>query len=187
MQFIAAPQHVGQLSAGIVVVLIDRAAHRLAAAKAIGVVGVGDGGAGLGHARQLTAMLPSVGPRAVIGQVSDSVVGQRLAVVAGEQILPRRVAVGVGLGGGGCSQRSGGVIVFRLGGDVAAVAVGIRPRLPCCLIILALQLVEGIVGVPGGVGAIGNGSNVAPVVVGVGVFCRPGEGLPLPGAFGSAG
>jgi len=104
VQLVAAPQHVGELSAGVVIILIDRAAHRLGAAKAIGVVGIGDGGAGLGHARQLPAMLPRVSPRAVIRQVADGVVGQRLAVVSRQQILPRRVAVGVGLGGGGGAE-----------------------------------------------------------------------------------
>jgi len=169
VQFIAAPQHVGQLSAGIVIILIDRAAHLLGAAQAVGVVGVGDIGAGLRHTRQLAAMLPSVDPRAVIRQVANGVVGQRLAAIVGEQILPCRVAVGVGLGGGGGAEGAGSVGVLLLGRNVAAVAVGIRPRLPCCLIILALQLVEGIVGVPGGVGAIGDRGNVAPVIVSVGV------------------
>ena len=168
MQLVAAPQHVGELSAGIVIILIDRAAHRLGAAQTVGIVGIGDGGAGLGHARQLTAMLPSVGPRAVRRQVANSVVVQRLTVVGCQQVFPRRVAVGVGLGGGGGAEGAGSVGVLLLGRNIAAVAVAVRPRLPCRLIILALQLIEGIIGVPGGVGTIGNRGNIPPVIVGVG-------------------
>ena len=168
MQLVAAPQDVGELAAGVIVILIHRAAHRLAAAQTIGVIGVGDIGAGLGHAGQLAAMLPSVRPRAVRQQVADGIVGQRLTVVSRQQILPRRVTVGVGLGGGGGAEGAGSVGVLLLGRNIAAVAVAVRPRLPCCLIILALQLVEGIVGIAGGVGAIGNRGNIPPVIVGVG-------------------
>ena len=191
VQLIAAPQDVGELSAGIVIILIDRAAHRLGAAQTVGVVGVGDGGAGLGHACQLAAMLPSIGPRTVRQQVANGVVGQRLAVVSRQQILPRRVAVGVGLGGGGGAEGAGSVGVFLLGRNIAAVAVAVRPRLVCRLIILADQLIKGIIGIAGGVSTIGNRGNIPPVIVGVGDevavavggFLPPGRGITSPGCW----
>ena len=43
-------------------------------------------------------MLPTVAPCAVIGQVADGIGGQRLSVIAGQQILPRAVAIAVGDG-----------------------------------------------------------------------------------------
>ena len=56
------------------------------------------GSIGAGHLRQLAAVLPTVAPCAVIGQVADLVRCQQLSVIAGQQILPRTVAIAVGDG-----------------------------------------------------------------------------------------
>ena len=60
------------------------------------------------HLRQLAAMLPSIGPCPVVGQVTDGVGGQCLSVIAGQQILPRAVAIAVGDGIQCRAQRAGG-------------------------------------------------------------------------------
>ena len=57
-------------------------------------------------------MFPIIVPCAVIGQVADSVGGQGLAVVAGQQVLPRTVPVAVGDGVLHRAQRAGGVGVL---------------------------------------------------------------------------
>ena len=57
-------------------------------------------------------MFPIIVPCAVIGQVADSVGGQGLAVVAGQQILPGAVPIAVGDGVLHRAQRAGGVGVL---------------------------------------------------------------------------
>ena len=127
------------------------------------------GSIGAGHLLQLAAMLPTVAPCAVVGQVTDGIGGQCLSVVAGEQILPCAVAVAVGDGIQRRAQRARGVGILRLAEDVAAVVVGVDPRLARRLIVLAGQLVEAVVDVAGGVGAVGDGGDVPTTVVGVGI------------------
>ena len=63
VQFIAAPRQLHQLVAQIIVV-IGRAVNGFRDALAVGIVAVGDCLAGLAHPRELTAVLPCVGPRA---------------------------------------------------------------------------------------------------------------------------
>ena len=94
MHGVAAPRHVRQREACIYVVVRD-AIHRLGNAPSVGVVGEGDRSRSVRHARQLPGVLPRVRPRAVACQVADGVRGQRLAVVGGEQVAPRAIAVGV--------------------------------------------------------------------------------------------
>ena len=67
------------------------------------------GSIGTGHLLQLAAVLPTVAPCAVVGQVTDGIGGQCLSVVAGEQILPCAVAIAVGVGIQCRAQRAGGV------------------------------------------------------------------------------
>ena len=57
---------------------------------------------------------------------------------------------------------------------LAAVIVGIRPRLPSRLIVLAHELVEAVVGVGRRALAVGNGRDVPARVVGVGIRRRAG-------------
>ena len=49
------------------------------------------GSIGTGHLLQLAAVLPSIGPCPVVGQVADLVRCQQLSIIAGQQILPRAV------------------------------------------------------------------------------------------------
>ena len=67
------------------------------------------GSIGAGHLLQLAAVLPTVAPCAVVGQVTDGIGGQCLSVVAGQQILPRTVAIAIGDGIQCRAQRAGGV------------------------------------------------------------------------------
>ena len=161
---------VDDLAAGIAGV-IDAAV--LADSVPAGVIAETDhfrvaGSIGAGHLLQLAAMLPSIGPCPVVGQVTDGVGGQCLSVVAGQQILPYAVTITIGDGIQCRAQRARGVGILRLAEDVATVVVGVDPRLARRLIVLAGQLVEAVVDVAGGVGTVGYRCNIAPCIVGVG-------------------
>ena len=145
MQLIAAPRQLHQLAAQIMVI-VGRAVDGFRDALAVGIVAVGDCLAGLAHPSELTAMLPRVGPRAVAQKVADLVRRQALAADAREQVAPRGVAVAVSDGAHRRAETSGRIGVLRLAQDVAAVIVGICPRLPRRLIVLANKLVEAVVG-----------------------------------------
>ena len=98
------------LAAGIAGV-IDAAV--LADSMPAGVIAEADhfrvaGSIGAGHLLQLAAVLPTVTPCAVVGQVADDIGGQCLSVIAGQQILPRAVAIAVGDGIQCRTQRAGG-------------------------------------------------------------------------------
>ena len=102
---------VDDLTAGIAGV-IDAAV--LADSVPVGIIAETDhfrvaGSIGAGHLRQLAAMLPSIGPCPVVGQVTDGVGGQCLSVIAGQQILPRAVAITIGDGVQCRAQRARGV------------------------------------------------------------------------------
>ena len=135
VQLIAAPRQLHQLVAQIMVI-VRRAVDGLRDALAVGIVAVGDCLAGLAHPRQLTPVLPCVGPRAVAEKIAERIRCQALAVDAREQVAPRGVAVAIGDGAHRRAETSGRIGVLRLALDVAAVIVGIRPRLPNCLIVL---------------------------------------------------
>ena len=102
---------VDDLAAGIAGV-IDAAV--LADSVPAGVIAETDhfrvaGSIGAGHLLQLAAVLPTVAPCAVIGKIADLVRCQQLSVIAGQQILPRTVAVAIGDGIQCRTQRAGGV------------------------------------------------------------------------------
>ena len=127
------------------------------------------------HLRQLPSVLPHVRPCTVVGQVADGIAGQRLSIVASQQILPSGI-VAVGDGIQRRAQRAGGVGVLGLTEDIAAVVVGVDPCLTRRLIVLAGQLIKVIVDVGGGVRAVSDGGDVAADIVGVGIgltACRP--------------
>ena len=136
MQLIAAPRQLHQLVAQIMVI-IRRAVDGLRDALAVGIVAIGNTRPGLAHPRQLTPVLPCVGPRAVAQEVADLVRRQALPADARQQIAPARVAVTVGDGAHRRAEGSGRIGVLRLAQDVPAVIVGIRPRLSRRLIVLA--------------------------------------------------
>ena len=92
---IAAPGQVRQ-SVAQVGIIVRRAVDRLGNALAVGIVAVGDAAATLAHGRQLTAMLPGVGPRAVGQGIAYGVVGNGLPIERRQQVRPIGVAVGIG-------------------------------------------------------------------------------------------
>ena len=95
MQLVAAPCHLRQLVAQVRVV-VRCAVDRLGNALAVGIVAVGDTAAALAHGRQLTAMLPGVGPCAVVQGIAYGVVGDGFPIERCQQVRPIGVAVGIG-------------------------------------------------------------------------------------------
>ena len=106
-------------------------------ARAAGIVAVGDIRPGLAHPRELAAMLPCIRPRAVAEKIADLIRRQTLPVDAREQVAPARIAVAIVDGAHRRAETSGRIGVLCLALDVAAVIVGIGPRLPRRLIVLA--------------------------------------------------
>ena len=173
MQLIAAPRQLHQLVTQIMVI-ICRAVDSFRDALAVGIVAVGDIRAGLAHPRELAAVLPCVRPRAVAQEVADLVRRQALPADACQQIAPTRVAVAIGNGTHRRAETSGRIGILRLALDVPAAVVGIRPRLPRRLIVLAHELVEAVVGVGRRALAIRDGRDVPVRVVGIGIRRRAG-------------
>ena len=173
MQLIAAPRQLHQLVTQIMVI-ICRAVDSFRDALAVGIVAVGDIRPGLAHPRELTAMLPRVGPRAVAQKVADLVRRQALPADAREQVAPACVTVSIGNGAHRRAETSGRIGILRLAPDVAAVIVGIRPRLPRRLIVLAHELVKAVVGIGRRALAVGDGRDVPARVVGIGIRRRAG-------------
>ena len=64
MQLVAAPRQLHQLVAQIMVI-VRRAVDGFCDALTVGIVAIGDIRPGLAHPRELTPVLPCVGPRAV--------------------------------------------------------------------------------------------------------------------------
>ena len=95
VQLVAAPGHLRQLIAQVREV-VRRAVDRLGNTLAVGIVAVGDATAGCAHGRQLTAMLPGVGPCAVGQRIAYGVVGDGLPIERRQQVRPIGVAVGIG-------------------------------------------------------------------------------------------
>ena len=111
MHPVAAPRQFHQLVAQIMVI-VRRAVDGLRDALAVGIVAVGDIRPGLAHPRELAAVLPCVGPRAVAQEVADLVRRQALAVDAREQVAPARVAVAIGDGAHRRAEGSGLLRMF---------------------------------------------------------------------------
>ena len=72
------------------------AVDRLGNALAVGIVTVGDAATGCAHGRQLTAVLPGVGPCAAGQGIAYGIVGDGFPVICCQQVRPIGVAVGVG-------------------------------------------------------------------------------------------
>ena len=99
--------------------------------------------AALGHGGQLSAALPVHRPAAVAQRVAYTVIAYGLAVVCGQQVAPFSIAVGVGSSRSAAADRA----VARAGvlcaaEDIAAVVVGVIPRLSRRRVLLPYQLAE---------------------------------------------
>ena len=64
----------------------------LGSALAVGIVAVGDAAAALAHGRQLTAVLPGIGPCTVGQRIAYSIVGDGLPIERRQQVRPISVA-----------------------------------------------------------------------------------------------
>ena len=84
----------------------------------------------------------------VAQRVPDGIVGDRLPVVAGQQVLPARVPVGVAHRLGRRSQRTRRVGVLLLRRDVSSVVVGVGDALVLPHAVHSLQLSQAVVGIP---------------------------------------
>ena len=95
MQLVAAP---GQVRQGVaqVGIVVRCAVDCLGNALAVGIVAVGDAATGCAHGRQLAAMLPGVGPCAVVQGVAYGIVGDGFPIERCQQFRPIGVAVGIG-------------------------------------------------------------------------------------------
>ena len=101
-------------------------AHRLLGADAVVVVKVARGDPVYGGGRKLASVLPGEGHPVAVGQrVCEVVLGEILAVVAGEDILPGAAAIGVNDGVQHRAQVPGGVGVLLLLLEIAAGIIGI--------------------------------------------------------------
>ena len=93
----------------------------------VDIVAVATGGAALRQRRKLPPVLPRQRHAPVAQRIPDGIVGDRLPVVAGQQVLPTRVPVGVAHRLGRRSQRPRRVGVLLLRRDVPSVVVGVSP------------------------------------------------------------
>ena len=89
------------------------------------------------HLLQLAASLPCVRPRPIIGRIANRIVGNRLAVVTGQLVLPVEIAIDVGDRFNRRAHRTRGVGVLDLGSDVPSAVVVVNPR---CILIPAVEM-----------------------------------------------
>ena len=74
-------------------------------AHAIGIVGKRPCSSAVGHTGKLSAVLPGVSPSAVGQRITNCVIGDRVAIVRGQQVAPIRVGIAVNNGIGGWWER----------------------------------------------------------------------------------
>lgn len=141
VQGVAANGHLAQ-AAAIVNVVVGRGTIGPLGSQAVRVIGVRPGGGAVGHGHQFPAMLPDVGPGAVGEHIANGIAGNRLAVVACQQVAPGGIAIGIGNRINNRAKRSDGVGILLAAGDVAPVVVGPDPGLARRLAIFPGQLVS---------------------------------------------
>lgn len=83
----AAALHVAQLIA-VVRILVSSASVGALGSQSVGVVGVVPCFRAIGHRRQLSAVLPGVGPGAVCQRVADVIVSDGVVTILGQQVAP---------------------------------------------------------------------------------------------------
>jgi len=122
----------------------------------------------IGQALQLPSILPGIDP-AVIGQgIAYGIIGDCLAVVGGQLVLPAGVPIGIGNSGKLCSQYAVGVGVFLLGQEVPTCIVGVCDGLACVSIVFPDDFVQLIVVVLCELRPVRQGLDVPVLVVGIG-------------------
>ena len=131
------------------------------------IVGEAQRVAALGHACEPPTALPAHRPATVAQGIAYAVVSYLLAVVCGQQVAPFSIAVGVGSSRSAAADRA----VARAGvlcaaEDIAAVVVGVIPRLSRRRVLLPYQLAEIVILICYGLSA-GDGEYIPVGVVGV--------------------
>ena len=141
-------RHVGEQLTVINIVggfRIPRLLHDLLHAHAVVIILERYARAFRAHLLELATRFPSVAPRPVVGRVADCIVGNRLAVIAGQLVLPVAVAVGVG----NCLNRRAdctrGIGIPDFGSDVPAAVVVVHPGCILMRIVCANQLTQRVV------------------------------------------
>ena len=123
--------------------------------------------AAFGHGGQLSAALPRHSPAAVAKWVAYAVVSYLLAVVCSQQVAPFSIAVGVGSSRSAAADRAAARAgVLCAAEDIAAVVVGVIPRLSRRRVLLPYQLAEIVILICYGLSA-GDGEYIPVGVVGV--------------------
>ena len=148
-------------------VAVSYAVNSLAHAQAGFVIDKVQRVAALCHACQLSAALPVHRPAAVAQGVAYAVVCYLLAIVRGQQVAPFSVAIGIGSSCSAAADRAAaGAGVLRAAEDIAAVIVGVVPRLSRRRVLLPYQLAEIIILICYGL-STGDGEYISVGVVGV--------------------
>ena len=125
---IGAVEDVDELALGIGIAG-DYIVDGLREAKALLVIGKGDGSAVLGHGSELAAALPGIGPGAVGDEVANGIIGAGLAGIGGEQVLPSEgVVIAIGDGVEGFAQRSCGISIFDAGESSSCQNIAIKEK-----------------------------------------------------------
>ena len=160
-----------QLATGVVVIVYD-VIDLLAGTQSVRVIGVGVGNAILLRTGEVSTLLPlEIPPGTVViaGGVAGTVIGDGLTVKLGEQVLPNRMTIGIGM----CSRAVAG------SEDIARVVVGIGVGLSAAG--LGEKLILGIVGEGVSRCVFLVGCDVAQGVIGIGVIeGGAGEGAAVP-------
>ena len=146
VQLVGAHAHGRQLTA-VIDIAVGGAAVGALGPHAVGIISECPGAAAA-HGGQLSALLPGVGPGAIICHISYIVIGNIGTAVLGQQVLPVGVAVGIADGACCRPQGSGGVGVLLFACDVAPGVIGPGPGLSFRLIVLPGQLVGTVMALP---------------------------------------
>ena len=88
--------------------------YRFAGSDAVGIVSIRNSVGSLAYACQPPAVLPGEGEAVTVGEgISDLIIGDGLAVKAGQQVFPARVRVAVGVRYRAVYLHAGSELVFK--------------------------------------------------------------------------
>ena len=173
---IGSPGHAHQLAAGVVVA-VGGAVHGLAGSQSAGIVGEAQAVGSVGGRCQAPAVLPRhcpPGAIAVAGGIANGIVGNRLAVKGGKQVLPVGITVGVTVSGSAIGRSQG------IARTVVGIGVGRISR-------RFQQLALVVIGVGNGAFSRGRiGGDVTHAVIGIAILLpTAGHGCNLHGGLGA--